>query len=375
MFVAVGALGFVVQLGALAALTTLAHWSWLPATAVAVELAVVHNFVWHRAVTWRERDAAALAGFVRFTLSNGLLSILGNVVVMAICAGVVGMRPLLANGVAVLAMTCFNFAAADRWVFAPADAARKGESAHREAPDLPKPEASSGHRTGLGAALLLVVASTRLLAAPQPAALDAWQRYVSSVEAGLESAPPAPHAITADVCADGNTVQIESGSISDWRGSVFVRGVTVSDVLGRLQVPGTPPPQEDVLASRVIARGPDTLRVYIRMARHAVVTATYDTEHEMTFRRRSATLATARSIATRIEEVGGGDRGFLWRLNSYWRYEERDGGVHIDLRSLTLSRPVPMVIRPIAGPVVTRVARESMVRTLDALRAYLSRPS
>ena len=92
----------------------------------------------------------------------------------------------------------------------------------------------------------------------------------------------------------------------------------------------------------------------------------------MTFRRRSAAVATARSIATRIDEVGGDDRGFLWRLHSYWRYEQINGGVRIDLESLTLSRDVPSLVRPIASPVVSRIARESIVRTLDALRRYLT---
>ena len=72
-------------------------------------------------------------------------------------------------------------------------------------------------------------------------------------------------------------------------------------------------------------------------------------------------------MATRIEEVGGADHGFLWRLNSYWRYEERRGGVLVELESLTLSRGMPSLLRPIAAPLVRRIARESMVRTLEAL--------
>src|SRR5262249_59859268 len=98
-------------------------------------------------------------------------------------------------------------------------------------------------------------------------------------------------AVESALRADGSTVQIDSGSVSDWRGAVFVPGVTLPGVLRRLQVPGTPPPQDDVLSARVLSRGPDSLRVFIRMERHAIVTATYDTEHEMTFRRRTDTLA------------------------------------------------------------------------------------
>src|SRR5262249_35054059 len=120
------------------------------------------------------------------------------------------------------------------------------------------------------------------------------------------------------------------------------------------------------------SRGDHSLRVFIRLVRHTIVTATYDTEHEMTFSRRSPTLATARSVATRIDEVGGGDRGFLWRLNSYWRYEQAAGGVRVGLESITLSGAVPMLVRSTASPIVLRISRESMVRTLDALRRYLT---
>ena len=75
-----------------------------------------------------------------------------------------------------------------------------------------------------------------------------------------------------------------------------------------------------------------------------------------------------------LEEVGGGDKGFLWRLHSYWRYERVDGGVLVSLESLTLRRDVPMLIKPLAGRIVPRIARESMVRTLDALKAYAVGP-
>jgi hypothetical protein len=98
----------------------------------------------------------------------------------------------------------------------------------------------------------------------------------------------------------------------------------------------------------------------------------YDTEHDMQFRRRSATVATAKSVATRIEEVGGSDHGFLWRLNSYWRYEQAPGGVLVELDSITLSRDVPVFVRTIASPLINRIARESTYRTLEALRRYFA---
>jgi hypothetical protein len=174
------------------------------------------------------------------------------------------------------------------------------------------------------------------------------------------------------IVASGESVHVPSGTISDWRGSVFICGVTVDQLLRRLRYPGTPPPQEDIVSSRLIARTDDSLRVSIRLVRRAIVTVTYDTEHEMRFRRWSPGLATARSVATRIEEVGGSDHGFLWRLHSYWRYEQTNDGVWVDLESLTLSRDVPSLVRPIAAPLVTRIARESMFRTLEAFQRFFA---
>jgi hypothetical protein len=227
----------------------------------------------------------------------------------------------------------------------------------------------------------VVLASLSVPALPRPASaapgaetLKAWQQYTATFEAKLGQTRGANRAAPAGgLSAAGESVPVPSGTISHWRGAVFLRGMTLDRLLNGLMHPGTPPPQADVVASRVLARGDKSLRVYIRLVRHAIVTATYDTEHEMTFTRHSPTLATARSVATRIDEVGGSDRGFLWRLNSYWRYEQRPDGVLVELESLTLSRSVPALARPIAMPLVNKVARESMTRTLDALKQHFER--
>jgi hypothetical protein len=142
-------------------------------------------------------------------------------------------------------------------------------------------------------------------------------------------------------------------------------------VLDRLAYPGTPPPQEDVVESRVLSRrGSDSWRVYLKIVRRSIVTATYDTEHDVVFTRLSPALAVSRSVATRIAETGGADRGFLWRLNSYWRYQQLRDGVLVEMESLTLSRGVPALVKPVALPLVGRVARESVHRTLDAFRRW-----
>jgi len=355
-FTAVGVLGFVVQLGALHALTAYAGWPWLAATLVSVELAVLHNFLWHERWTWSDRSGApAAAGgrwdrLGRFHAANGLTSIAGNTLTMAWLVGVLHVPPVAANALAVAVTSIANFLAADRWVFAGTKAL---------------------------AVLMIVAASTPAAAAglgppDQPQTVAAWQRYVAVAEAELADArrPIAARPGSDAIDPAGTTVAVPGGTINDWRGAVFIPHLTLDRLLHGLQHPGTPPPQEDVVSSRVIGRGADSLHVGIRLVRHAIITVSYDTEHQMQFRRVASNVATARSVATRIEEVGGGDHGFLWRLHSYWRYEETGGGVLVELRSLTLSRSVPALVRPIAGPLVNRVARESMVRTLEAMRTY-----
>jgi putative flippase GtrA len=350
-FFTIGLLGFVLQLGTLWMLTSLARWSWPPATLASVELAVVHNYLWHRRWTWRDRPGSTAARFVRFQIANGLASIAGNAALMALFGGVLRLPPVPANALAVAAMSVANFLAADRWVFR--------------------------RRERLGVAIVLcaacVMVPSRATAQP-PEALAAWARHVAATEAWLERSRGAKNSrpVASDMTAIGDSVHVPSGTISDWQGSVFIAGVTLDRLLQRLQHPGTPPPQEDVVSSRVLGRTDDSLQVSVRLVRRAIVTVSYDTEHEMRFSRRTPRLAEARSVATRIEEIGGTDHGFLWRLNSYWRYEEIDGGVVVELRSLTLSRDVPSIVRPIAAPLVARIARESVVRTLGALQRCFS---
>jgi putative flippase GtrA len=119
-FVGVGLLGFGLQVAALAALTSLARWHWLPATLASVELAIVHNFLWHERWTWSDRTAggAVLARFLRFNAANGLTSLAGNAALMALFVGVAGVPPVPANALAVAAIGAVNFLLADRWVFA-----------------------------------------------------------------------------------------------------------------------------------------------------------------------------------------------------------------------------------------------------------------
>ena len=124
------------------------------------------------------------------------------------------------------------------------------------------------------------------------------------------------------------------------------------------------------ITAAFVGYGISALTVYLKVKRSAVITVTYDTVHEVTFTTASDTLATSRSIATHIAEADGSDRGFLWKLNSYWQYRQVGDAVQIDVLSLSLSRDVPALARPIAAPLISRISRESMRRTLDAMDRF-----
>jgi putative flippase GtrA len=118
-FNAVGLMGMVLQLTALAVFERCAPGHYLVASAAAVELAILHNFVWHLHYTWRDRsdDAAPLLRLVRFHLSNGLVSMVGNLVIMRFLVQQVRVPILIADSIAILCCSMINFCLGDRWVF------------------------------------------------------------------------------------------------------------------------------------------------------------------------------------------------------------------------------------------------------------------
>jgi len=119
-FAFVGAIGVLIQLAVLKALTALGlHYLW--ATAFAVEAAVLHNFMWHQRLTWKDRGGSQSVEtgvrLLRFHLSNGAISIMGSLPLMRWLVGQFGMRVLLANLLTIAACSVGNFLASDQWVF------------------------------------------------------------------------------------------------------------------------------------------------------------------------------------------------------------------------------------------------------------------
>src|SRR5688572_7805395 len=211
-----------------------------------------------------------------------------------------------------------------------------------------------------------MVLASCLVIAPRPAdaatltaaTVAAWNACVASTEARIERELSSWRRSLVVEDPRGTTTDVDGGLISQWRGSVFLPGIQLDALLDRLRHPREHGPhQEDVLAVRVLNRGTDSLDLFIRMTRTKIVTVTYDTVHHVEYRRHGPMRASSRSVATRITEldddgrgkIPGEDRGFLWRMNAYWRYEQVRGGV-----------------------LVNRIARESMARTLDNIRRTYS---
>ena len=117
-----------------------------------------------------------------------------------------------------------------------------------------------------------------------------------------------------------------------------------------------------------------------------VITVVMNTEHDVRYFPVSATREHSRSYTTRIAQVEdpgeptekekpvGNDGGFLWRLYSYWRFEEKDGGVYVQCEALSLTRSIPVLVSWLVKPFVTSIPRESLVHTLTSTRTALTRP-
>jgi putative flippase GtrA len=121
-FTAVGAIGVVVQLIALSAFHCWLKQGSLLATGLAVEIAVVHNFLWHERFTWADRPTArrtqSFGRLARFNLSNGAISLVGNLFLMTLLAGELKLNYIVSNGFAIVVCSLVNFLLGDRFVFA-----------------------------------------------------------------------------------------------------------------------------------------------------------------------------------------------------------------------------------------------------------------
>jgi putative flippase GtrA len=387
-----------VQMAALAVLVRGAGLHYLLATVLAVELALLHNFFWHHQWTWRDRPCASAEETARrlgrFHLLNGAVSFAGNLGIVALLTGILHVDPLAANLAAILACSVVNFCASEVIVFKVARSA------------------------GLVAIVLIgpflapaTMRASELLAELTAATVAAWQKYEQQVDERYERTAPEAAAFFAQDAFKTNPAwrdqvnagqvtmaripsaapglaepSIPDGKVHHWVGAVFIPNATTEGVVRYLKDRAGRESEafDDVIASKLIARDGDRVKVYMKIRRDSVITVTYNTEHDVVYRRISNSRASSRSVATKIaqlDEAGtpqerelpvGRDHGFLWRLDAYWRYEQAQNGVLIECESISLSRSVPLVLRPFVSGTVERIAKESLEKTLGSLRKELT---
>ena len=177
---------------------------------------------------------------------------------------------------------------------------------------------------------------------------------------------------------------VPSGEIHHWRGAVLLKNVRLEKLLEFLQDYAHHAGKfADVERSRLISRDGDHYRFFFRLRRtKAIVTAYYSTDQECRYTRHGTHRLSSESRATRIAEIEdagkaterelppGNDRGFLWRLASWWRFEQRGPDVLIELESASLSRDIPYVARVIPGvsSYIRSTPKESLESVLISIR-------
>lgn len=181
-------------------------------------------------------------------------------------------------------------------------------------------------------------------------------------------------------------VEVKSGLIHDWRAAAFIPGTTLARTLDLVKNYDNHKNvyQPEVTDSKLRKRNGNDYQIYMRVLKKKVLTVTLNTEHDVRYFPLDARREHSRSYSTRIAEVEdagaanerekppGKDHGFLWRLNSYWRFQERDGGVYIECEAISLTRAIPFGLGWAVTPIVRDLPHESLAHTLSATRKALA---
>jgi len=233
----------------------------------------------------------------------------------------------------------------------------------------------------------------------KPDTLQAFDNYVRTAEDRLDRQAASPQFLWSDGVKGANArlrsgevlaepwtgegdIAIVHGLIHDWVGAVYIPNATLDAVLAMVQDYDRDKLsfKPEVLDSKLINRNGDDFKVYMRLLKKKVLTVVVNTEHAVHYQRIGDTRCYSRSRTTRVAEVEnpgsrdeherpvGDDHGFLWRLNSYWRFEQRDGGVYVECEAISLSRSVPVGFGWIVNPIIRTLPRESLANTMRCTR-------
>jgi hypothetical protein len=232
---------------------------------------------------------------------------------------------------------------------------------------------------------------------PAPAAVAAFNSYISTVEARLDQQHRAHNGFIAPVTSDAQsearlrqgeliieqitpstTADLPGAMLYHWRGTAFAPGAKAAD-FERLMKNFDAYPQiysPQVLQSKILSQQGEIFKVMMRVRQKHVITVVMDTAYDVTFARLDSLHGYSISRSTQITEIdspgtrheraltSSEEHGFLWRLNTYWSYEERDGGLYMQIESVSLTRSVPTGLGWAIGPFVESVPRESLEFTL-----------
>jgi hypothetical protein len=262
----------------------------------------------------------------------------------------------------------------------------------------------SGRTAATLAGYLCAAAALAQTAELQPSTVAAFNAYIRAAEARIEARNRSGGPFLWVDDAPQRAAQVRAGTIlsepwegkpqtaapggivHDWIGATFIPGTTLTATLALVQdydrhkniyAP-------EVIDSKLLSRRGDEFKIYLRLLKKKVLTVVLATEHEARYFPLSPTRCYSRSYSTRIAEVTapgkpgerelspGKDHGFLWRLYSYWRFEERDGGVYVECEAISLTRSVPAGLGWLIDPIVRSLPRESLANTLRATRNALA---
>lgn len=236
----------------------------------------------------------------------------------------------------------------------------------------------------------------------QPATVQAFDSYIRAAEAAMNP-PQGLMWVDRDPARAGQLragqvlsqpwgqraeTSISGGLVHDWVGAAFIPGATLDRTLALVQdYDRHQKIYPEVIDSKLLSRNDGDFEVYLRLLKKKVLTVVLNTRHDVRYTRFDARRAASRSYSTRIAEVEnagkpgerelppGRDHGFLWRLYSYWRFVERDGGVYIECRAISLTRSVPTGLGWLIEPIIRNLPRESLAGTLRATRDAMAKPA
>ncbi len=232
---------------------------------------------------------------------------------------------------------------------------------------------------------------------PQPAAVSAFNAYINAVESRLAEQhrsqktfltplAPAPETETRlrrgeliiDKLTPSPVPNLPGAMLHHWRGTAFVAGATAADFLRVTRDFNAYPkyfaPQ--ILQAKVIAQHGDRLQASMRVRQHHIITVVYDISSDIAYGRLDLQHQYSIAHSTNIAEIdapgtakehalsSSEEHGYLWRLDTYWSFEQRDGGLYMQIESVSLSRSIPPALAWVIGPFVESVPRESLEFTL-----------